>query len=38
VHGWDGRGAGGLRVGSGVYFLLAEAGGQRVSRRLVVSR
>jgi hypothetical protein len=38
VHGWDGRGAGGRRVGSGVYFLLAEADGQRVSRRLVVSR
>lgn len=38
VHGWDGRGSGGTRVGSGVYFLLAEAGGQRVSRRLVVSR
>ena len=38
VHGWDGRGAGGSRVGSGVYFLLAEADGQRVSKRLVVSR
>jgi len=38
VHGWDGRSSEGSRVGSGVYFLLAEADGQRVSKRLVVSR
>jgi len=38
VRGWDGRGSGGNQVGSGVYFLLAQADGQRVSKRLIVAR
>jgi hypothetical protein len=34
---WDGTGATGGRVGSGVYFLRADSGGRSVSKRVVVS-
>jgi hypothetical protein len=35
---WDGTGDDGNRLGSGLYFIIVEAGGHRVSRKLVLRR
>jgi flagellar hook assembly protein FlgD len=35
---WDGRDAGGLAVGSGVYLLKVEAGAQTAVRKMVITR
>jgi hypothetical protein len=35
---WNGNGANGRHVGSGIYFLRAESDGRSVSKRVVVSR
>jgi hypothetical protein len=35
---WDGRGPGGTRVAPGLYLVVCDAGGRRVSRKLVLLR
>jgi hypothetical protein len=35
---WDGEDAGGAQLGSGVYFLVLQAGEERISRRLMLVR
>lgn len=35
---WDGRGSGGIRVAPGLYLVVCDAGGRKVSRKLVLLR